>query len=168
MEISGIDSTLREKPKTVAIVLGQSRKLLHNQFAQDFASVSACRRGRTFISMQANVFWHLCTSSANRMDIIFFYRNHCASAMLMRMVCAKHSLNHKIYQRLRQIMFVREYRYFQTDKAIKQITVWCPMGSTLNCLDDSCMFPLGQNRTKFAHFRYYPSPTLSPHLLTYV
>ena len=59
----GIASILREKPETVEIALGQSQKLLYNQFAQDFAFLSACCRGRTLICTQAYVFCHLCTSS---------------------------------------------------------------------------------------------------------
>ena len=41
---------------------------------------------------------------------LLFYRNHCASVMLTRMVCAKYSLKYKLYQNLRQLKFIREYR----------------------------------------------------------
>ena len=51
-----IYSTLRDKPKTMEIVLGHSQKFLYNQFAQDLAFASACCRGGTFICMQAHVF----------------------------------------------------------------------------------------------------------------
>ena len=55
------------------IIWGQSRKLLYNQFTKDFAFVSDCCGWKVFICMRANIFWHSCTSSAKRMDDIFYF-----------------------------------------------------------------------------------------------
>ena len=59
----GVVSKLREKSKTVECFGRQCCKLLYNWFAHDFAFVSDCCRGMTFICMQAYVFWHLCRVS---------------------------------------------------------------------------------------------------------
>ena len=91
---------------------GQSRKLLYNQFTQDDEFVSYWCGWKTFIRMQANVFWAVMHEPrwVNGCHLIF-YRNCCASAMLIRMICTKYSLNHKIYRCLRQLKFILEYRH---------------------------------------------------------
>ena len=48
-------------------------RVLYNQSPRDFAFASASCRVRTFICMQANVFWHLFTSSGKWMDIISYF-----------------------------------------------------------------------------------------------
>ena len=76
----GIASELREKSKNVGLVWGQYRKLLYNQFALDFTFVYDCFGWKTFICIQANVFWHLCTKSGKWMDVIFYFTGTTAQA----------------------------------------------------------------------------------------